>query len=56
MKYFAKKPIPTLKALQEQKLFSWAGDSESEEMYKNAGFKIVPLAADRHPDEPADAT
>jgi TRAP-type C4-dicarboxylate transport system substrate-binding protein len=43
VKYFAKKPIPTLKALQEQKLFVWAGDSQSEEMYKDAGFKIVPL-------------
>ncbi|MCX6546221.1 MAG: TRAP transporter substrate-binding protein DctP [Acidobacteria bacterium] len=45
VKYFAKKPIPNLKALQELKLFTWAGNSESEEMYKDAGFKIVPLAA-----------
>jgi TRAP-type C4-dicarboxylate transport system substrate-binding protein len=45
VKYFAKKPIPTLKALQELKLFTWAGNSQSEEMYKDAGFKIVPLAA-----------
>lgn len=44
VKYFAKKPIPTLKALQDQKLFTWAGNSESEEMYKNAGFQVVPLA------------
>jgi TRAP-type C4-dicarboxylate transport system substrate-binding protein len=44
VKYFAKKPLPTLKALQEQKLFTWAGDSKSEEMYKDAGFKVVPLA------------
>jgi len=44
VKFFAKKPIPTLKALQDQKLFVWAGDAESEEMYKSAGFKIVPLA------------
>jgi len=43
VKYFAKKPIPTLKALQELKLFTWAGDSQSDEMYKDAGFKIVPL-------------
>lgn len=45
VKYFAKKPIPTLKALQAQKLFVWSGDSEAEEMYKSAGFKIVPLDA-----------
>jgi TRAP-type C4-dicarboxylate transport system substrate-binding protein len=44
VKYFAKKPIPTLKALQDQKLFTWSGDSDSDEMYKDAGFKIVPLA------------
>jgi len=44
VKFFAKKPIPTLKALQDQKLFVWAGDSQSEEMYKDAGFKIVALA------------
>jgi len=44
VKYFAKKPIPTLKALQEQKLFTWAGNSQSDEMYKDAGFKIVPLS------------
>jgi TRAP-type C4-dicarboxylate transport system substrate-binding protein len=45
VKYFAKKPIPTLKALQELKLWTWAGSSQSEEMYKDAGFTIVPLAA-----------
>ena len=44
VKYFAKKPIPDLKALQSQKLFTWAGDSQSDEMYKDAGFQIVPLS------------
>lgn len=44
VKYFAKKPIPNLRALQELKLFTWAGSSDSEEMYKSAGFKVVPLA------------
>ena len=44
VKYFAKKPIPTLKALQDQTLFTWSGDSKSEEMYKDAGFKVQPLA------------
>jgi TRAP-type C4-dicarboxylate transport system substrate-binding protein len=43
IKYFAKKPIPTLQALQAQKMFTWAGDSQSEEMYKDAGFQVVPL-------------
>jgi TRAP-type transport system periplasmic protein len=45
VKYFAKKPIPDLKSLQALKLFTWAGNSESEEMYKSAGFQVVPLAA-----------
>jgi TRAP-type C4-dicarboxylate transport system substrate-binding protein len=44
VKYFAKQPIPTLKALQDQKLFTWGGDANSTEMYKDAGFKVVPLA------------
>jgi TRAP-type C4-dicarboxylate transport system substrate-binding protein len=44
VKYFAKKPIPTLKALQAQKLFTWGGDTNSIEMYKDAGFQVVPLA------------
>jgi TRAP-type C4-dicarboxylate transport system substrate-binding protein len=44
VKYFAKKPVPTLKALQDQKLFTWGGDTRSTEMYKDAGFKIVPLS------------
>ncbi len=44
VKYFAKKPIPDLKSLQSLKLFTWAGSAESEEMYKSAGFKVVPLA------------
>jgi TRAP-type C4-dicarboxylate transport system substrate-binding protein len=44
VKYFAKKPVPTLKALQDQKLFTWGGDARSTEMYKDAGFKIVPLS------------
>jgi TRAP-type C4-dicarboxylate transport system substrate-binding protein len=44
VKYFAKKPIPNLKALQQLKLFVWAGSSESEEMYKDAGFKIEPAS------------
>lgn len=45
VKYFANSPIPTLKALQAKKLWTWAGNSESEEMYREAGFQIVPLAA-----------
>lgn len=45
VKYFANSPIPTLKALQAKNLFTWAGNSDSEEMYKDAGFKVVPLAA-----------
>lgn len=44
IKYFANKPIPNLKALQQLKLFVWSGSSESEEMYKDAGFRIEPAS------------
>jgi len=44
VKYFAKKPIPSLKALQQLKLWVWSGSFESEEMYKDAGFKIEPAS------------
>jgi len=44
VKYFAKKPIPNLKALQAQTLFVWSGSSDAEEMYKDAGFRIEPAA------------
>jgi TRAP-type C4-dicarboxylate transport system substrate-binding protein len=44
VKYFAKKPIPSLKALQQLKLWVWSGSSASEEMYKDAGFKVVPAS------------
>ena len=43
VKYFAKEPIPTLRALQQLQMFVWAGDSDAEEMYKAAGFKTVSL-------------
>lgn len=43
VKYFAKEPIPTLRALQQLQMFVWAGDSDAEEMYKSAGFKTVSL-------------
>jgi TRAP-type C4-dicarboxylate transport system substrate-binding protein len=43
VKYFAKEPIPTLRALQALQMFVWAGDSDAEEMYKAAGFKTVAL-------------
>jgi TRAP-type C4-dicarboxylate transport system substrate-binding protein len=44
IKYFAKKPIPNLMALQQLKLWVWSGSSASEEMYKDAGFKIEPAS------------
>ena len=43
VKYFAKEPIPTLRALQQLQMFVWAGDSDAEEMYQAAGFKTVSL-------------
>jgi TRAP-type transport system periplasmic protein len=43
VKYFAKTPIPTIKALQELEMFVWAGDADAEDIYEAAGFKTVPL-------------
>ncbi len=54
VKYFAKKPIPRSRRCRTRSCSPGPATPESEEMYKDAGFKIVPAAADRHPDEPAD--
>ena len=45
VRYFATKPIPTLKALQVLKLFTSMNNAQSDQMYKDAGFRIVPLDA-----------
>ncbi len=41
--FFSKKPVATPDDLRKLKLFTWAGDSESVEVWKAAGFNPVPL-------------
>ena len=43
MRFFAQKPVATPDDLRALKLFSWAGDPESIEVWKSAGFNPVPL-------------
>jgi TRAP-type C4-dicarboxylate transport system substrate-binding protein len=44
-RFFAQKPVRTPDDLRGQKLFSWAGDPETIEVWKAAGFTPVPLPA-----------
>jgi TRAP-type C4-dicarboxylate transport system substrate-binding protein len=41
--FFAKKPVAVPDDLRALKLFSWAGDAESVEVWRSAGFNPVPL-------------
>lgn len=41
--FFAKTPVAVPDDLRKQKLFSWAGDTDSLEIWKAAGFNPVPL-------------
>lgn len=41
--FFAQKPVATPDDLRKLKLFSWAGDTKSTEIWQSAGFKPVPL-------------
>ncbi len=43
--FFSKKPIATLAALRQAKLFVWAGDLHSLDLYTLARFRPVPLAS-----------
>lgn len=43
VRFFSVRPAPTLNDLRRMKLFVWAGDPRAEELYKDAGFKPVPL-------------
>ncbi len=42
--FFTKKPARTLDDIREMKLFTSAGDPETEKLYKEFGFKPIPLA------------
>jgi TRAP-type C4-dicarboxylate transport system substrate-binding protein len=41
--FFTQTPAPTPDALKQQKLFTWAGDSEAVELWKSLGFRPIPL-------------
>jgi TRAP-type C4-dicarboxylate transport system substrate-binding protein len=43
VRFFTQKPAPTPDDLKQQKLFSWAGDSDAIEIWKSLGFNPVPL-------------
>jgi TRAP-type C4-dicarboxylate transport system substrate-binding protein len=43
--FFAQKPVATPDDLKSLKLFSWAGDATSVDLWKSAGFNPVPLPA-----------
>jgi TRAP-type C4-dicarboxylate transport system substrate-binding protein len=41
--FFAKRPVAVPDDLRKLKLFSWAGDAESVEIWRSVGFNPVPL-------------
>jgi TRAP-type C4-dicarboxylate transport system substrate-binding protein len=41
--FFTKKPVAVPDDLRKLKLFTWAGDAESVEVWRSAGFNPVPL-------------
>ena len=43
--FFTKTPVTRIDDLRRIKLFTWAGDTEEEELWKTNGFRVVPLAA-----------
>ena len=44
-RFFVPEPVTTVAAVQKLKLFTWAGDADSTELWKEAGFNVVPLPA-----------
>lgn len=43
LRFFTVRPAPTLAEFRRLKLFTWAGSPQTEELYKDAGFRPVPL-------------
>jgi TRAP-type C4-dicarboxylate transport system substrate-binding protein len=43
VRFFTQKPVATPDDLKAMKLFSWAGDATSVDLWKSAGFNPVPL-------------
>ena len=45
VKFFITTPDPTIEGVKKHRLFSWAGDEQGLELWKKAGFNVVPLPA-----------
>lgn len=45
VKFFVPTPGTSVDAVRRHKLFSWAGDAEGLQLWKTAGFNVVPLPA-----------
>lgn len=43
--FFVPKPETSVDAVRKLKLFTWAGDPDTAELWEAAGFKVVPLPA-----------
>jgi len=43
--FFTKTPVVRPDDLKKLKMFSWAGDNSTLDLWKNAGFTVVPLAS-----------
>jgi TRAP-type transport system periplasmic protein len=44
VRFFTTKPASTIHEVRALRIFTWAGNSDSEELWKQAGFRPVPLA------------
>ncbi len=44
VRFFSVRPARTIAEFKKLKLFTWAGNPQAEELYKDAGFQPVPLA------------
>ena len=45
VRFFVPESSPDVETVRKAKLFTWAGDDKSIELWKKAGFNVVPLAA-----------
>ena len=45
VRFFTKKPVKTLDDIRKMRLFTSAGDAESEKLWKSFRFNVVPLSA-----------
>ena len=45
VRFFATKPVKTMDDIRDMRLFTSAGDAETEKLWKSFGFNVVPLSA-----------